>query len=332
MSELGKSYLLLGPESGEKSAFLSQLKERVKKEAGGGLEESRFYPFDSSMADIISSIRNGSLFSDAKWIEIFQAETIKKEEAALLGDYLKNPAADTILILVSDGLARDIARPVSSAFPKERVKIFWELFENQKQSWIRNFFRNNGIQPEEGVVELILELVENNTRELKRECEKLILFLGKDRRLSAEEVEKYIYHSKEENVFTLFDRFAAGELVQTLEIARKIALTGDSHPVQLISGLLWQIRRLLDLGVLMDRRVPFEEACSTLGINGKKMQKVYRLGREKFSTRELERIVTLALETDSKLRGGRSETHGFLLDMFFYYAIVQKGRLPEKYA
>ena len=328
MSELGKVWLLLGPETGEKSVFLEQLKTRVKKQAGAGLEESRYYPFETPAADIVSSLRNGSLFSDAKWVEIQQAETIKKEDAAILGEYLKAPAEDAVLILVSDSLQKDIARPVASGVPKDQVKIFWELFENQKQNWIRSFFQSRGVTPREGVVELILELVENNTRELKRECEKLILFLGEEKTLTAEEVEKYIYHSKEENVFTLFDRFAEGELVPVLEAARKISLTGDSHPVQLISGLLWQFRRLLELGILMEQRVPFEEACRTLGINGKRMQKVYRQGREKYSVRDMERIVALAVAADGQLRSGRGESQDFLMEMFFYYAVIRKGIRP----
>ena len=173
MSNLGKTFLLLGPESGEKAAFIKTIKDGVFKDNPSGVESSKFYPFETPMSQIVSSIKNGSLFSDMKWVEIAQVETVKRGEAALLGEYIKNPSRDAVLILTSDSLARDVAKPITSVVPKERTKVFWELQESQKQSWIRNFFNRNNIQLDEGVVELLLELVENNTEFLKKSVKNL---------------------------------------------------------------------------------------------------------------------------------------------------------------
>lgn len=331
MSEKAKVYLLLGPEAGEKEQFLLKLKETVKKETGGDMEESRYYPFETSMADVVSGIRNGSLFSSHKWVVIPQVELVKRDEASILGEYCAKPSEDATMVLISENGERDIAKAISKHIPKAQIKMFWELFENQKQNWVRSFFRQRNIRIDEETVELILELVENNTQELRRECEKLVLFFGESREISHDDVEQYLYHSKEENVFTLFDRFAAGELTQALEVYKKIGLSGESQPVQLLGGLLWQFKRLLALSLLLEDHVPFEEACRGQKIIGKRMQRIYRQALQHYNSRDLERIVALAAKTDGDLRGGRSDAQGLAFEMFLYYAMVKKGRLPEPY-
>lgn len=331
MGEKGRVYLLLGPEEGVKREFLLDLKNRVLKEAGGNLEEFRYYPFEIAMAEVVSRIQNGSLFSNQKWVVIPQVETVKQGEAAVLGAYCAKPAEDTTLALLSSGTDRDIAKAISKNIPKAQVKIFWELFENQKQNWIRSFFQKWNIQINEDTVELILELVENNTWELRRECEKLALFFGEGRKLSRDDVDHYIYHSKEENVFTLFDRFAGGEFIRALEVLNKIGLSGEFQPVQLLGGLLWQFKRLHSLSLQVEGHIPFEEACRKLRIMGKRMQRIYRQAQQRYSSRDVERIIAQAEKTDGSLREGSGSAQGLILEMFLYYAVEKKGRIPEPF-
>jgi len=331
MSENGKIYLLLGPEAGEKELFMAQIKERVKEQAGGDLEESRYYPFETSMADVVNGIRNGSLFSSHKWVVIPQVESVKRDEAAILGEYCAKPSMDATMVLISSNLERDIAKAITKSIPKNQVKTFWELSENMKLNWVRSFFRQRSMMVEEDTVELILELVENNTQELRRECEKLVLFFGEGKSLSHDDVEQYLYHSKEENVFTLFDRFAAGEFSQSLEVYKKIGLSGEAQPVQLLGGLLWQFKRLLSLSLMVEDHIPFDQACRSMRIMGKKMQNVYRQALRNYNSRDLERIIALSAETDGRLRDSKTGAQVLIIEMFLYYVVEKKGRVPKSF-
>ena len=143
-------------------------------------------------------------------------------------------------------------------------------------------------------------------------------------------MEKYIYHSREENVFTLFDRIAAADFSSTLEVFRKISLSGDSNPIQLISGLLWQFRRVLDLGLLLEQHVAFDEACRSLRIMGKRLQNIYRQAHRNYNTLEMEHIIAMTVSLDRDLRTGRSEMFGQMTDMFFYYLIICKGQKKSR--
>jgi len=331
MSDKGKVYLLLGPEAGEKEQYIHALKERLQRETGGGMESTRYYPFETEMSEVVSVIKNGSLFSSHKYVEIHQAETIKGQEAVLLGEYCARPSDEATLVLVSSAGEREMARPLIKGIPKDQIKVFWELFENKKTDWVRSFFRERHIRVDEETVELILELVENNTQELRRECDKLALFFGGAQALSYDDVEQYLYHSKEENVFTLFDRFAAADLDAALEVLKKIGLSGESQPVQIMGGLLWQFRRVLSLSLQVEDHVPFDQACRTQKIFGKKMQQIYRQALGHYRSQDLERIIGLAAKTDGLLREGPGDSQALLLEMFLYYSMKKKGRVPEPY-
>jgi len=57
-------YLLLGPESGEKSQYVKNIREELKSLHGESPELYRFYPFETENGEILQVLRNRSLFPD----------------------------------------------------------------------------------------------------------------------------------------------------------------------------------------------------------------------------------------------------------------------------
>ncbi|RLD29841.1 MAG: DNA polymerase III subunit delta, partial [Bacteroidetes bacterium] len=263
-------YLFLGPEIGLKTDEIDKIKNSFQKNTGENPEIHKFYPYDTSMGEVISLMKNGALFSSYKFVTFMNVEELKKNDIAELVSYIKSPGTDCTLFLVSEKTSVD--KKISSAIPKKSVRIFWELFENQKKSWISNFFRNEKIEISFDAIEMILEMVENNTNDMRNACSKLSIFFGTDSQIEEEDIEHFIYHSKEENVFTLFKKIAAADFSSSVEILHKIALSGEGSPVQLISGLQWQFRKLLTLSQLFAKRYSREEALSKAQIRGKRNQ------------------------------------------------------------
>lgn len=324
------SYLLLGPEEGEKGSFIDELKKAALAD-DPGCEISTYYPYETELSGVVGMLRNGSLFASRRLIILRNAELIKKDDAALLADYLKNPAADATLVLVSEGMEKDIAKAVASAVPKERKKIFWELFENQKRSWLISYFRKAGMEVLPEAMELILELVENNTREMKAACDQLALYFGPGSCITEEEVDAFIFHSKEENVFTLFGKIGQRDFSGAVESLRKLILSGEGHPVQLYAGLLWQFKRLLSLSSYTDLQYSPEEACGKVGIRGKRNQAGFIQANRNYTTAELKRIIVLIARFDALVRETRTEMQTLLMELFLYYVILRKGETPEPF-
>ncbi len=322
-------FLLLGPENGEKDKFIDSIKRRIADSTGEEPEIHRFYPFETNACKIISLLKNGSLFSSHKLVFLNEAQEIKKEDAVVYAEYAKKPADNTTLIFKSSNI--NIIKTLSAAVPAGNKKIFWELFENQKRSWIIGFLKKADIKIEHEAIELILEMVDNNTDEMKKVCEKLLLFFGKGSEISFDDVEKFIYHSKEENVFTLFEPIASGSLLQALEILQKICLAGETHPVQLFAGLLYQFRKMHNLSELTARQYSMEEAFKKLKINGKKNQKIFSAGTRLYSHEDLKRIIVMIARYDAEIRTLKTDIQNLPLQMFIYYCIVKKGIQPERF-
>lgn len=312
MKKTPSVFLLVGPEEGEKEDFI----QNVQQGGGEDGEIHRFYAGQTPMGDVVSLLRNGSLFSSAKFVTVRNIEELKKPDIQQLTDYLKNPEASSTLFLVTHEYRAPAA--LTKAVPKTQQKTFFELFENKKREWLLRYFRGAELQIDNEAVELVLDLVENNTLEMKNAADKLILYFGPGSTLGSDEVEEFIYHSKEENVFSLFQKMTRRDLTGSLEILHKILQSGQTRGVQVLGGLLWQFRRLLKMSRLCDRRFSPEDALNGAEIRGKRNQADYLEARRNFTTRQIEQIIARIAEFDRKVREQGSEMERLILEMSIY--------------
>ncbi len=329
MSNPEPVYLFLGPEIGQKFDEIDRIRKSFQKQEGGSPEIHKLYPFDTSIGEVISLMKNGALFSDYKFITFMNVEELKKNDISELISYIKSPGTDCTLFLVSDKSSVD--KKIASSIPKKAVRIFWELFENQKKTWVANYFRKQQISISNDATEMLLEMVENNTNDMRIACNKLAIFFGENYQIEEEDIEGFIYHSKEENVFTLFKKIALGDFSSSVEILHKIALSGEGSPIQLISGLQWQFRKLLTLSLLFSRQYGRDEALTKAQIRGKRNQQTYIDGSKNYSTRELQSIIVLIGKYDILAREMNKDHHLILMELFIYYCVMKKGELPEEY-
>jgi DNA polymerase-3 subunit delta len=327
--------LLLGPEEGEKSAFVQTIREALEARHGEPPETTRFYAGDSPMADVVLCLRNMSLFARHRLVIVSNTEDVKgAEEVGTLVEYLASPAGDATLLLLSTGFAGDIDRKIAGdqrkktpgAVPFEHQKIFWEMFDNQKQGWVTSWFRQRKISIAPEAVDHLLDMVENNTRDMRVECERLALFFGPGAMITLESVEQYIYHSKEENVFTLFDKICERELLSAEEVLDKILLSREAEATQLAGGLLMQFRKLASYKRMASANYESSEAFPKLRIFSKKNQKTYLEGHRQFSASDIETIVQLLVEFDERFRSMKSDLHELLLRLMVYYIVRKAGQ------
>jgi DNA polymerase-3 subunit delta len=314
----GRSYLYLGPEIGEKRDAIDVLKRQLGGGAGGAaVEVSSFYAGETPVTDMVAALRNGSLFSDARLFLIKNAESLKsaesgkkKEEVELLVSYMAAPQDDTVLVLVSEEIKLD-SRLEKAADPKNK-RIFWELFENRKADWVENYFKREGFRITGEGIDAVLELVENNTDALRRECSHLMLFVGKERPINAADVEKWLSHTREESVFTLFSKIASGDLTRGVEILHTL-LAAKESTYMIIAGLASCFRKLRDYRRLREAGVNDEFEFKKIGIASSKARKDYAAALE----RDLDAgyCLALAAEYDFRIRSTGTAAEAVLMDM-----------------
>jgi DNA polymerase-3 subunit delta len=322
MSAKKAVYLLLGPETGEKDDFIRELVAGVKKEHKAAPEVYKFFVPETPVLEIVSLLQNRLLFSEFKVVIVFGADSLPRGDVGILAGYLERPADDSLLKL---GQAR-----LEEHIPAERKKIFWELLEHQKRGWVKTFFTKRGLSIEEEALDYLCDMVENNTRDLKAVCERLALFFGKDAVIRYENIEHYIYHGKEENVFTLFAGLAERDLTQSLEILGKMFLSGDEDAVRIVSGLSWQLTTLIQFYGFLAEGHSREQAFQKLSVRSKRQQKLYGDAKAKFSLEELLHCLAVIARFDVLFRSHNQSVHRILLELLVYDIVKQRPLLQSE--
>ncbi|MDT4761864.1 DNA polymerase III subunit delta [Sphaerochaeta sp. PS] len=330
-----RAYLLLGPETGEKELMLKEIRNSLKKETGDELEMHRFYPFETENGEILVALNNNSLFSDHRLVILSQAENLSASMTASLADYLAHPCDTATLVIIS--AENSLSAKLMKAVPKDNTKIFYELFENQKFDWVRNFFQKYGLVITSEAIDSLLSLVENNTQELRTIASQLTLFWqtgDKNRPITEEDIQTYIHHSRQEDAFTLFPFIAKRDLKQSIASLHAILGSGDSSAgILLVSGLLWQFRRLLSIKTLMQDGLSEYDAFNGANVLGKgspirnpRDKGVYHQAVINYSLDECRAIITVCADADLESKEAGSEMLPLMLERMLYRIISAKGR------
>ncbi|MGE4463559.1 DNA polymerase III subunit delta [Sphaerochaeta sp.] len=330
-----RAYLLLGPETGAKEQELKDIRALLRTEFGPEIELSRFYPFETENGEIFTVLNNNSLFSDHRLVILSQAESANASLVSSLAEYLAHPVDTATLVIISSELS--VSAKISKGVSKQNTKTFYDLLENQKGEWIRNHFRRMGLSIKGDAVDLLIELTEDNTQELRTICNQLGLFWqisDKSRPIDEDDVETYVFHSRQEDAFTLFPSLAEGDLKKSLSSLHVILGSGDSQTaILLVSGLLWQFRRLLS--IQEEREAGFSESeafakaqvqLKSCPIRKPKDKSTYHAGLQNYEPDDLRSIIALLAEADIQVKEAGSELATLMLERLLYRIIKGKGK------
>ena len=125
----------------------------------------------------------------------------------------------------------------------------------------------------------LLDMVENNTRDMRVECERLALFFGPGATIDAGErraVHLPLEGRERVHACSTADLRAGARAAE--EVLDKILLSREAEPTQLAGGLLWQFRKLAGSSGCWRTTTRCAEALPKLRIISKKNQKTYTEG------------------------------------------------------
>jgi len=319
-------YILAGPESGKRAAFIAELKAAISAADGESPEEHKLYAQDAGIAPLLVLARNGALFSSRRLIEYRGAELIKgKEDTSALASYIGAPAPDATLLLVTDSFY--IEKAIEDAVGKARKKTFFEMFESEKPRWVASKLRELGIGADSDGIEALLELVENETGALEAACAQLAAAFPAGTILTEGDIEESVARNRREDAFSLFDRMASGGLEEALNTLEAVLADRRGDAVQILSAISWSFRRLMRLHALIEEGAGFEAACLKLQIRSKAVQRQSEAALRRYSRGDCARILLLISDIDSRARSMGSAYERVLLHSLAYGVMEKKGEL-----
>jgi len=305
-------FILLGPEIGKKKDEITKIKNRISKKETP--EETSYYATETPAAQIAEALMNQSLFAGSRLIIIKCAEQIKKkEDVSMIISSMENMDPNTKLLFVSDEIK--IAAGFEGCCPRENKIIFYEMFEREKERWVRDFFTREGAKIDSDAVTAILEMVENNTESMRKECSRLLLFLPKDRPVTEEDVVQWLSHNREESAFTLFYSIAAGDREKAAEILHSL-LSRKESPEKIFGGLAWCFRKLRDYLELSKHTEPDSFELKKIGLSSPKAKDYYAAASKRYSSKDADACLALTAEYDILLRSSGTALTDILMYMY----------------
>lgn len=309
---------LLGPEEGLKNEYINKIKAELTKNVGD-FETHNYYPFDSDEIDLINLLYDSSLFSTHRLIIIRHYEEVKKDSKTNsdLIEFLKNPTSDvTILVLSTQSSSFGINPKLLGLIDqKKQIEIFYELFDNKKKDWIFKLFKENGLYITDDGINELLDLVDNNTQEIKRSTENLIIFLkSRDcQKITGAEISNFLQHTKIEDSNTLFEAIAEKDLGSSLSILHKILEENRISSASLILNLILKFRQCESYkadakqGLNDDERFSGMKIIKTSDVifstvSRKRDKDAIRTAANNYSEPEIENIIKLLLKLDSNIK------------------------------
>lgn len=314
-------YLLLGPETGEKQERIKAIRNQIAKENGSTPELHHYYPTDEGWeGQMYQNLTTVGFFASWQLVILSQVEMLGAKESKQLADFLKpllapKPAPyQATLILVSDETYLREGKVLQTTIPKNLTTMFYEMFDDRKEEWVGSYFHQHGITITPDGISTLLDMVENNTTELKIAANQLILFWQLEKRstpVDGEAVETYMANTKEEDAFTLFPAIMARDLKGSIRILQQIFALGDSRTsFSLYSQLLFQFRKLLSIEELYHQTHSEKEAFLKAQVFGKnagvytpKDRTTYHKALSNYSLDQARQVLSCFEDADIPLKG-----------------------------
>lgn len=345
---MGQTYLLLGPEKGLKEEFIRKIQSGL-----GQCEVSKFYPYDNYEEELYAQLKNDDLFAQRKLVLLDEVDAISTAaKAKPLVEYIQNPSDSVTFIMTSDSLfVNSSLMDAVKALGKDSrgkpvyLQTFYELGDEQKKQWLRNYFRQNGFGIEDDAIILILERVENNTLEFGKRCSSMVGFFRKvdgKKIITYDDADKFLPHTKEEDYFSLFSYLAKGKLSSALECLHALFRAMDASGFGITaSSLATYFRRALSISINInaglgaelryggdDRAFTTKYFSTDRSVLAPNMKKVYAECCKNYSQADIERILATLAEYDIRVKeaGAMQE---IMLERCVIDIINRKGRHAE---
>lgn len=260
-------YVFLGPEAYYRDICRRALLDAVLPEEDREQGYCRHDLDELSLAEVIDDARSMSLFATRRLLWVASAEAAvpkgraaaasagdgdddgspSKRATSVLADYIAHPTPDTVVVFECsryDFEGEDKARI-------DRVQKFYSAIPNPVEfrpfpveashRLAQELARNANLKIGVSEIGLLVEALGADASRIAAEIEKLALYAGKERRVTAADIAKLVPNAQETTIFELVAALGAGNRARSLDLLDSLVREGEYLPLAL-SFLATQFR------------------------------------------------------------------------------------------
>ncbi len=307
--ELRPVYAVVGTSTILTSEAVRTIRARVLTQAPD-FNRDELRADDVPVERILEAARTLPMMAQRRFVHVSDIHKLKSEGQERLAEYVKSPVESTVLVLSGEKV--DGRRKLGQALKKKKA-IFsfdppkqWELTD-----WIEERAESKGIELDRDAAGLLGEFVGAEVGPIDRALEKLSLYAGEPRRLTADDVQEVVAPTRVHSIFDLTDAVGGRDLGRATLLLRN-ALEGGESGLMVLAMISRQMRQLMQYKLLSARRLPNAELARALGVKPFLMSRIAEQAK-KYELPELARALDHAHQADIAMKSSRL-SHGVILD------------------
>jgi len=317
-------------------SFIEKLRSDLSPDGEAELREERFLLGEQTWTDIIDEARSVPLlFLSHRLIVTVvrkgKGDRISESEKRRIGEYLEDPAPQTILIIIYKGKS-----PKNSAFVRffstrtrsVRSREVKRLREEGLHAWIEFRLRESGRRAEAGAVDRLLEFAGNEMARLDSEFEKIITFLGDKKIMEVDDVNQVSGWVKSFFEWEFTDSLEKADYEQCLLTLGKLMSKEGVAAGQIANLISWFLRDLLFAKVALrekslDREMIFNQVRPQLrksfgSLYSRKFRRFFA-AVDRISMKSLGRLITEMERIDLTMKSTHPPAREMLERLLFHY-------------
>lgn len=233
-------YFFAGEEPFYAQQLLDYIEHNALNEAERSFNQTVLYGKDTNMLQILEEAKRFPMMSDKMVVLVKEAQHLKAADWELLSGYLEQPQPSTILAFGHMHKKLDKRSKAGKAIKTKTVFLESDpLRDYQVIPWLEGQLGSKGFQANTAVVAAMAEQVGTDLSRLFKEVDKLDVAMGENRSLTPEDIERHIGISKDYNNFELVAAIAYRDMAKAFKIVYYFSKNPKEHPVQMITGILF---------------------------------------------------------------------------------------------
>ena len=229
-----------------------------------------------------------------------------------LRDYVQRAPDSTLLVFVESGSlpANHALRPLlQSNAPAGKIRQFRSLSAMRKDGpgllaeWIKNRAKSKGIELTPDSLRLLATFVGYDLRLMDQELEKLSVYTGEQKKVTAAEVRLLVTYVREADIFEMVDALGRREHRRAIVLLHQM-LDEGKPALYLLTMIVRQFRIILQVKELAALGMSGPDISSELGLHEFVVKKGTLQARS-FTFEQLTRIYDLLAVTDESIKTGK---------------------------
>ena len=303
-------YLIVGEDHLKRDVALERLRKRLEQLGDLSFNSDKFDGATAEGSAIAAACETMPFASEKRLVVVMDADKLSKSSQQDVTAYVKAPSESTVLVLVSDKLAKNTAlyKAVASV-GKQAVIDCTPPKKRDLSNQVRAMAPAHGITITPKAAQLLVELVGEDTVHIDEELKKLALSTGGKDTVDDKDVRTLVARISEAKPWEFVDAFSARN---AKECMRLLSIMPSVSPHALLRQCVSRIRELICAQSLMNSAGnPQKALASELGLQDWRVKNHLGWAR-RFTPQELRDALGSSLECERKMKGGTDPDAAFM--------------------